>query len=86
MLSLSVSSDLVHWQVVETILVDRTLMNEYVSMTRHGFQYVDWCFDGEDILLTVRESMGDSVHFHDANCFTFYRIEDFRSLVGQLSA
>ncbi len=85
-LSLSVSSDLVHWQVVETILVDRTLMNEYVSMTRHGFQYVDWCFDGEDILLTVRESMGDSVHFHDANCFTFYRIEDFRSLVGQLSA
>ncbi len=83
-LSLSVSSDLVHWQVVETILVDRTLMNEYVSMTRHGFQYVDWCFDGDDILLTVRESMGDSVHFHDANCFTFYRIENFRDLVGQL--
>lgn len=50
----------------------------------HGFQYVDWMFDGEDIVAVCRmacpESRGLPVRQHDANFMTFFRIENFRTL------
>lgn len=50
----------------------------------HGFQYVDWMFDGEDIVAVCRmacpESRGLPVRQHDANFMTFFRIEHFRTL------
>lgn len=51
--------------------------------TVHGFQYVDWCFDDDDLIAVVRTAF-DDVHggasnYHDANCLTFHRLEDFRS-------
>lgn len=50
----------------------------------HGFQYVDWMFDGEDIAVVCRmacpESRGLPVRQHDANFMSFFRIRNFRSL------
>lgn len=50
----------------------------------HGFQYVDWMFDGEDLVAVCRmacpESRGLPVRQHDANFMTFFRIENFRTL------
>lgn len=80
-LSLAVSDDLVNWRLCKTILVDRSFMNDYISITRHAFQYVDWIVDGDDIIFTVREAMGDSENYHNANYLTFYRLSDYRELI-----
>ncbi|MBQ8441451.1 MAG: hypothetical protein IJX19_12375 [Clostridia bacterium] len=78
-LALAISKDLENWEVVTTLLVDRTMMNEYVSMMMHAFQYVHFAFDGDDLIYLVREAMGDSDNYHDNNYLTFYRLKDFRS-------
>lgn len=48
----------------------------------HGFQYVDWQFDGDDIVSVIRmaapEERGLPNRQHDANMFVFKRIENFR--------
>ncbi len=50
----------------------------------HGFQYVDWVFDGDDIAAVSRtaapESRGLPIRQHDANMMTFHRIRSFRDL------
>ncbi|MFC1452685.1 sialidase family protein [Verrucomicrobiota bacterium] len=44
-----------------------------------GFQYVDWQFDGEDIIAVSRTAWGDEVpRSHDANFLTFHRLRGFR--------
>lgn len=49
----------------------------------HGFQYVDWQFDGDDIVSVIRmaapEERGLPNRQHDANMFAFKRIENFRT-------
>ena len=76
-LTLVASKDLVHWTEVGDVLVDNTVMNDYISATMHGFQYVDFIFDGEDLLLAVREAMDQADCFHNANYFTFYRLKNY---------
>lgn len=71
------SSDLKKWIPFKTIVeVDDTWFN--------GFQYVDWQFDGEDIIAISRtaapEERGLPVRQHDANMMTFHRIKNFRTL------
>lgn len=44
-----------------------------------GFQYVDWQFDGEDLVAVSRTSWGGR-NYHDANYMTFHRIRGFRTL------
>ena len=50
--------------------------------TRHGFQYVDWQFDGDDLACVVRTAFNDDEggahNAHDANFLTFLRVPDFR--------
>jgi hypothetical protein len=50
---------------------------------RHGFQYVDWLFDGDDLVVVSRTAFDDvegGAHdYHDANYLTFHRVKDFRS-------
>ncbi len=82
-LSLSVSKDLINWEIVETVLVDRTMLNFDVSMATHAFQYVDWCLDGEDIVFTVRENMGDSGFYHNGYELTFYRLSDYKRFLPE---
>jgi len=51
---------------------------------KHGYQYPDWQFEGDDIIAVVRTSHDDGIggahNFHDANYMTFHRIRGFREL------
>lgn len=79
--TLVASEDLVNWEVKELLLCDRELCHPILSVAQHAFQYVDWIFDGEDILFVVRESAEDAANFHDSNYLTFYRIDNFRKFI-----
>lgn len=47
-----------------------------------GFQYVDWQFDGEDLIYVVRVAYDGAHNFHDANRLTFHKLGGFRTLLG----
>ena len=74
-LALISSADLINWRV------DRTLIT-HPDAVKHGFQYVDWQFDGKDIVAAVRtafdDDSGGAHNFHDANYLIFLRVPDFR--------
>jgi len=72
-LTLVSSADLKHWRV-------HTIVLRHRDSRHHAWQYVDWLFDGDDIVAVSRTAFGDSHNFHDANYLTFHRIEDFRDL------
>jgi hypothetical protein len=44
-----------------------------------GFQYADWQFEGNDIILVSRTSWYGA-RYHDANMMTFHRIKNFRNV------
>jgi len=75
-LTLSSSPDLFNWTVHEEILY-------HPDVSKHGFQYADWQFDGSDIVSLVRtafdDEFGGASNNHDANYMTFHRISDFRT-------
>ena len=51
------------------------------SIRQTGFQYVDWQFDGEDIIYIVRVAYDGAHNFHDANRITFHKLEKFREVI-----
>jgi hypothetical protein len=67
------SADLRQWEVHTVIL-------HHPDTTRHGFQYVDWLFDEDDLIAVSRTAFGDAHNCHDANYLTFHRISNFREL------
>lgn len=71
-LALSSSSDLYTWKV-ETILL------RHADSKHHAWQYVDWLFDGDDIVAMSRTAWDGSHNYHDANYLTFHRIANFRT-------
>jgi hypothetical protein len=76
-LALTTSSDLLNWEV-------RCILLHHPDVARHGFQYVDWLFDGEDIIAACRtafdDGQGSAHNAHDANFLTFHRFAKFRRL------
>ena len=72
-LSLSSSSDLLNWTLHGDILRDDSPW----AVQYTGFQYVDWIFDGDDILAACRMGWNGAHNFHDANYLTFHRVKDF---------
>jgi len=74
-LALISSPDLTRWTVRRVVL-------QHPDPVNHAFQYVDWQFDGEDIVAVSRTAYDDGLagahNFHDANYFTFHRVKDFR--------
>jgi hypothetical protein len=78
-LALVASTDLKDWDV-------RAVVLHHPDVERHGFQYVDWLFEGDDLVAVVRtaydDGLGGAHNQHDANFMTFHRIEDFRTLEG----
>lgn len=74
-LALTCSKDLTNWTV-------RRVLLQHPDTAKHGFQYVDWLFDGEDLIAACRtafdDDQGGAHNFHDANYLTFHRIADFR--------
>jgi endonuclease/exonuclease/phosphatase family metal-dependent hydrolase/dienelactone hydrolase len=76
-LALIRSTDLRNWEV-------RTIVLYHPDTAKHGFQYVDWLFEGNDLIAAVRTAFDDSAdgahNQHDANYLTFQRIRNFRNL------
>jgi len=73
------SEDLLYWKVHKVLL-------HHPDVETHAFQYVDWLFEGDDIIAVSRtaydDGMGGAEDFHDANFLTFHRINDFRGQTG----
>ncbi|MFM9091938.1 MAG: sialidase family protein [Verrucomicrobiota bacterium] len=69
---LASSADLRAWRVEATIL-------QHPEPRHHAWQYLDWQFDGEDLIAVSRTAWEGSRAAHDANYFTFHRIAGFRS-------
>lgn len=71
------SPDLIQWK-------PRAVIIHHPDVLRHGFQYVDWQFDGDDIVVASRTAFDDAEggahNFHDANFLTFHRVSGFRKL------
>lgn len=46
---------------------------------RVAWQYLDWQFDGHDLVAVSRTSWGGQT-YHNANHMTFHRVKNFRRL------
>jgi len=79
-LVLTSSTDLRNWRVEATILY-------HPDTEKHAWQYLDWQFEGEDMIAVSRtaydDGLGGAKDAHDANYLTFHRIGDFRSRAGK---
>jgi hypothetical protein len=74
------SSDLRDWQEESPLLY-------HPDSEKHAWQYIDWLFEGEDIIFVSRtafdDGLGGAHRAHDANYLTFHRIENFRNRPSQ---
>lgn len=77
-LSLYKSSDLISWQYVKTLILDESGLGHDDSIRLTGFQYVDWQFDGDDIIYVVRTAYRGAIRYHDSNMILYKVINDFR--------
>lgn len=69
------SRDLEVWE-------DAAVLYDFRSMSasKVGLQYVDFNFDGDDIIYLCRTAWNGAASFHDSNYSTFHRIKNFRKL------
>ncbi len=76
-LALVSSPDLRQWTT-------RTILLYHPDTAKHGFQYVDWLFEGDDIIAACRtaheDGLGGAHNNHDANFLTFHRWRNFQAL------
>ncbi len=82
-LVLIASKDLVNWVEIDTLLVDREVMNPTFSAIAHAYQYVDFVISGDNMYLAVREASGETNSYHDGKFVTFYTLKNFRELVSE---
>lgn len=72
------SPDLRNWTVHKIVL-------DHPERWHHAFQYVEWQFDGDDIIFLSRTAYDDDTggahSSHDANFLTFHRIRNFRDFM-----
>ena len=82
-LALLNSADLRKWST-------RCILLYHPDVEKHGFQYADWLFEGNDIVAVVRtaydDGLGGAHNNHDANFVTFHRIANFRSVSVSVTA
>jgi hypothetical protein len=82
-LALMCSPDLRAWTM-------RCVVLYHPDPAKHGFQYVDWLFEDEDMIVVSRTAFvtgpDEPPRQHDANYLTFHRLEDFRQLTMADSA
>lgn len=75
LLALLSSEDLRCWRTVCNLIDRRDADVKLV-----GFQYVDFEFEGDDIIYLCRTAINGANSFHDSNYSTFHRIKNFREL------
>ncbi len=70
------SRDLVNWDIHKIVM-------QHQDVFKHGFQYLDWQFDGEDIIALSRTAWDDCTggadNQHNSNYISFHRFENFRA-------
>jgi hypothetical protein len=73
------ADNLDNWKIQSTIL-------SHIDYIKHGFQYIDWLVDGEDIIFVSRTAYDDleggAINYHNANYITFHRIKNFRTNIN----
>ena len=75
---LTSSTDLRTWR--EESIVLRWREGQTLTGTdRVAWQYLDWQFDGDDLVAVSRTSWGGQ-NYHNANLMTFHRVKNFRTL------
>lgn len=84
-LTLTSSGDLRNWEERCRLLRFREGQVVTKAESRVGFQYVDWQFDGEDLIAVCRLAW-NGLNYHDANYITFHRVKNFRTLTMADSA
>ncbi len=76
-LALISSPDLRKWEI-------RSIVLYHPDSEKHAFQYVDWLFEGNDMIFVSRtaydDDEGGAHNAHDANFMTFHRLRNFRKL------
>jgi hypothetical protein len=80
-LSLIASDNLWNWRIVTTLMRDETGLTNDTSILLTGFQYVDWQFDGDDLIYVVRTGYRGARNFHDSNRIIFRILKNFRDLL-----
>jgi hypothetical protein len=77
------SPDLRRWEI-------RCVVLYHPDVDKHGFQYLDWLFEGDDLIAAARTAYGQGrsapPRQHDANYLTFHRFKSFRDLTLEDSA
>jgi hypothetical protein len=77
------SPDLRRWEI-------RCIVLYHPDVNKHGFQYLDWLFEEDDIIAVARTAWGAGAEAaprqHDANYLTFHRFRNFRKLTLEDSA
>jgi hypothetical protein len=72
------STDLKNWRV------DKILLS-HSDQAYHAFQYIDWQFEGNDIIYIARvaydDGLGGANNYHNANFATFNRLANFRNFL-----
>lgn len=81
-LNLYTSGDLRRWRPCATLLEDDSGFDWPWSAALTGFQYVDWRFDGADLIYLVRTAYDGAHNYHDANRITYHRLQDYARLIG----
>lgn len=75
--ALMFSRDLRTWE-------PRSLLLYHPDVERHGWQYLDWVIEGDDLIVASRtawdDGLGGAHRAHDANFLTFHRVSNFREL------
>ena len=76
--SVATTTNLKNWTLHETVL-------SHPDNLKHAFQYIDWVFDGDDIIFVSRtaydDQFGGAKGYHDANYMTFHRVRNFRKMI-----
>lgn len=71
------SPDLREWKARAVVLY-------HPNVESHGFQYLDWLMEDEDMIIVSRtasdDGLGGADNQHNANFLTFHRLENFRHL------
>ena len=69
------SSDLKNWTIHKVLL-------SHTDVKKHGFQYVDWQFDGDDIIYVVRAAYRGAIRYHDSNRIIFRVLKNYQALLN----
>lgn len=78
-IALTSSADLREWREHTRLLRYAEGSVVVKEGSRVGFQYLDWQFDGDDLVAACRMSW-NGLNYHDANAITFHRVKNFRAL------